>query len=78
MADPNVEYEKLVAEIHQAMLSHDGFENLRVEHNVVIIGRSGAKHQIDVFWEFKPAGMTYRTYVGSKNYQSIYRGSPLN
>jgi hypothetical protein len=75
MTDPNIEYEKLVAEIHQAMLNHDGFENLRVEHNVVIIGRSGAKHQIDVFWEFKAAGMIYRTCVECKNYRSAIKKS---
>jgi hypothetical protein len=75
MKDPNIEYEKLVAEIHQAMLDHDGFENLRVEHNVVIIGRSGAKHQIDVFWEFKAAGVIYRTCVECKNYQSAVKKS---
>jgi hypothetical protein len=64
------EYEKLVAEIYQGMLEFDGFETLRVEHNVKIKGKSGATHQIDVFWEFKAAGTTYRTCVECKNYKS--------
>ncbi|WP_161632475.1 restriction endonuclease, partial [Tolumonas lignilytica] len=70
MTNVNTEYEKLVATIHQGMLNYDGFDNLRVEHNITLIGKSGAKHQIDVFWEFKAAGTTYRTCVECKNYSS--------
>lgn len=65
----DTEYELLVAKIHQGMLNYDGFENLRVEHNVTLTGKSGAKHQIDVFWEFVAAGITYRTCVECKNYR---------
>ncbi len=70
LTNVNTEYEKLVATIHQGMLNYDGFDNLRVEHNITLIGKSGAKHQIDVFWEFKAAGTTYRTCVECKNYSS--------
>ncbi|WP_417508728.1 restriction endonuclease [Methylophaga sp.] len=69
MGNSNTEYELLVTELYQGMLNFDGYENLRVEHDVVIRGKSGATHQIDVFWEFKFAGVTYRTCVECKNYK---------
>lgn len=75
MSNPNTEYEKLVANILQGMLEFDGFENLKVEHDVKITGKSGATHQIDVFWEFKAAGTTYRTCVECKNYKSAVKKS---
>lgn len=55
------------------MLNFDGFENLRVEHDVTITGKSGATHQIDVYWEFKAAGTTYRTCIECKNYKSAVK-----
>ena len=73
MNNKNIIYEKLVAQIHQGMLKYDGFENLRVEHDVTLTGKSGATHQIDVFWEFKAAGMIYRTCVECKNYNSAVK-----
>lgn len=75
MTNRNTEYERLVAEIHQGMLDFDGFENLRVEHDVTITGKSGATHQIDVYWEFKAAGTTYKTCVECKNYKSAVKKS---
>lgn len=75
VTDHNSEYEKLVAEILQGMLEFDGFENHRVEHDVTITGKSGATHQIDVYWEFKAAGITYRTCVECKNYRSAVKKS---
>ena len=71
--NPNTEYEHLVAQIHQSMLQYDGYENIRVEHDVKIIGKSGASHQIDVYWEFKAAGTTYKTCVECKNYTSAVK-----
>lgn len=73
--NPNIEYEKLVGEIHQAMLKYEGAENLIVEHDVKIEGKSGATHQIDLFWEFKLAGVKYRTCVECKNYKSPVKKS---
>lgn len=75
MSNRNTEYELLVARILQGMLKYDGFETLRVEHDVVLTGKSGATHQIDVFWEFKAAGTIYRTCVECKNYTSAVKKS---
>lgn len=73
LLNKNTEYEQLVAQIHQGMLGYDGFENLRVEHDVTLVGKSGATHQIDVYWEFKAAGTTYKTCVECKNYSSAVK-----
>ncbi|WP_196799880.1 restriction endonuclease [Mariprofundus ferrooxydans] len=73
MNNRDTEYELLVARILQGMLKYDGFENLHVEHDVVLTGKSGATHQIDVFWEFKAAGTIYRTCVECKNYASAVK-----
>jgi len=75
VANKNTKYEILVAQIHQAMLDYDGFENLRVEHNVTLTGKSGSTHQIDVYWEFIAAGLTYRTCIECKNYSSSVKKS---
>ena len=75
LTNQHTEYEKLVTEIYQAILEYDGFDNLRVEHDVVIKGKSGATHQIDVFWEFNAAGVTYRTCIECKNYKSAVKKS---
>lgn len=75
MSNSNTEYERLVARIPLGMLKYDGFENLRVDHDVTLVGKSGATHQIDVFWEFKAAGTIYRTCVECKNYTSSVKKS---
>ncbi|MCG9620682.1 MULTISPECIES: restriction endonuclease [Vibrio diabolicus subgroup] len=73
----NTEYELLVAQIHQGMLQFDGVENIAVKHDVTITGKSGATHQIDVYWEFKLAGVTYRTCIECKNYRSAIKKSQV-
>ena len=59
------------------MLHSDGVENINVLHNVKIIGRSGASHQIDVYWEFKLAGVTYKTCIECKHYNSSVKKSHI-
>lgn len=67
-------FEILTQEIYQAFLDFDiseyGYKKTQVQHNVKIKGKSGAKHQIDVFWEFKLAGIDYCTLVEAKDWKS--------
>jgi len=63
----NIEYEKLVQEIYDALHEAEGSKAI-VLHNTKIEGRSGCKHQIDVYWEFERAGQTFRVAVECKNY----------
>ncbi|EHQ06282.1 restriction endonuclease [Leptonema illini] len=66
---PGTEYEILTKDIFKEILSQDSVENLRVEHDIIIPGKT-TSHQIDVFWEFKIAGVTYQTIVQAKHWNS--------
>lgn len=67
-------FEKLTQEIYQAFcdfdISENGFKKVQVQHDVKLQGKSGATHQIDVFWEFNLAGVTYKTLVEAKDWKS--------
>ena len=68
MVSLSTDYELLVRDIHAALLRNDAVENIAVQHNVKIKGRSGAVHQIDVYWEFKLAGVKYKTCIECKHF----------
>lgn len=70
MFNLDTEYEKLTREVYEEILKSDGFDTITVQHNVNIVGKSTQKHQIDVYWEFKVAGITHRVAVECKNYTS--------
>lgn len=64
-------YEKLVQETYQALLDQEShIKNIVVQHDVKLTGKSGASHQIDVYWEFKLADTIYRTCIECRNYAS--------
>ncbi|OQW66505.1 MAG: hypothetical protein BVN28_00670 [Nitrospira sp. ST-bin4] len=65
-----IEYELLTRVVYEAILKQDGVTNVNVQHNVPLKGRSGVEHQIDVFWEFKQAGIPHRVLIECKNYAS--------
>ncbi len=62
----SIEYEKLTQEIYQDLLAKDGLTT-EVKHNVKIQGKA-TSHQIDVFWEYKIAGVKHRVAIECKNY----------
>jgi len=66
----SIEYEKLTQSIYQAILSNEGFEQIKVEHNGKLVGRSGVEHQIDVYWKFKLANVEQSVLIECKNYSS--------
>ena len=70
MLNLDTEYEKLTREVYEEILKADGFDTVSVKHNVNIAGKSTQKHQLDVYWEFKVAGITHRVAVECKNYTS--------
>ena len=49
----NIEYEKFAQEIYNEILKNLYVKNMEVMHNVKLIGKSGQKHQIDVYWEYQ-------------------------
>nr|WP_277403455.1 restriction endonuclease [Achromobacter insuavis] len=56
--------------IYQEILRREGAGTIDVKHNVSLVGRSGVGHQVDVFWQFKQAGVTHRVLIECKNYTS--------
>ena len=65
-----IEYERLTQAIYQEILAKEGVNTVKVEHNVSLAGRSGVEHQVDVYWEFKQAGIAHRVLIECKNYAS--------
>jgi hypothetical protein len=61
------DYELLTRGIFQQLLNQECIPNILVEHDCV---KQGIKtgHQIDVYWEFKLGGITYRNVVQAKNW----------
>ncbi|MCB9278404.1 MAG: restriction endonuclease [Lewinellaceae bacterium] len=68
MANKDVEYELFVKSVYQSILRIDGMEGLSVDHNVMIKGKSGCEHQIDVYFELRIAGEIQRFAIECKNY----------
>ena len=64
----STEYELLVRDLHQSLLTTSLVRSISVEHNAKIRGKSGALHQIDVYWEFEAAGVRYKTCVECKHH----------
>lgn len=64
----NIEYELFTREIYQQLVDSDVVKTTKVQHNVKLEGRSGQKHQIDVYWEYNIAGSKHQVAIECKNY----------
>ena len=64
----STEYELFVKDILEKINVASGWENLKLQHNVVLTGKSGASHQIDIYWEFTAGIFTHK--VECKGYSS--------
>lgn len=62
------EYELFTREIYQQLVDADTIKATKVQHNVKLEGKSGQKHQIDVYWEYEIAGITHKVAIECKNY----------
>lgn len=72
-----IKYEKLVQGIFNAILNQESVTNIKVEHDVKVQGKT-TKHQIDVYWEFKQGGITYKTIVQCKDWNNpVIKGELL-
>lgn len=63
------EYELFVKSIYESFLRQDNLTT-DVEVHKKIQGKSGAEHEIDVFWQFEIAGKTYKTAIECKHFNS--------
>jgi hypothetical protein len=73
----SVAHLSVVRDLHAALVKNDQVENVDVRHNVRIKGRSGATHQIDVYWEFRIAGVAYKTCIECKHYNNKVKKSEV-
>lgn len=62
------DFEVFVASTIRGMAQLDGLKNIKVQHNIQMIGLSGASHQIDVYWEFELAGITWKSVIQAKDW----------
>lgn len=62
----STEYELFVRDIQQILLKAQALESIRVDHNIKLKGVSGQEHQIDVYWEYRIAGVTHRVALECK------------
>lgn len=64
----NTEYEKFAQEIYQELANSQGITT-EVKHNIKLTGKSGQKHQIDVYWEYTKDGIQHNVIIECKNYK---------
>lgn len=64
----NIEYEKFAQEIYNEILKNLYVKNIEVMHNVKLIGKSGQKHQTDVYWEYQYDNTIFKIAIECKNY----------
>jgi hypothetical protein len=65
--NPGQELEEYIQSTYRFLLNMKD-EGVDVERNVYLAGKSGAKHQIDVFYQFKNAGITHRVAIECKDH----------
>lgn len=66
--NPNTEYELFTQSVYQQLLNYQHIGITKVKHNIKLKGRSGCKHQIDVYWEYEKDGNIHRKAIECKNY----------
>lgn len=72
--NPSTEYERFAQEVYQQLLSCQHPNIVIVQHNIKLEGRSGCKHQIDVYLEYEKDGVNHRVAIECKNYnRRVYK-----
>lgn len=73
MVNTGKEYEIFVSSIQQAILHADLLainKNIKVEVDKRIIDNCGIERQFDIYWEYELGGITYKTVIECKDYNS--------
>ena len=69
MKNTGKNYESLVEQVFLELMRQDNVENIKVEKNKVLQGKS-TKHEIDVYWEFKVGSINYVTIIQAKDWEN--------
>jgi len=67
------EYELFVAKLQQALLNAETIttqKNIQVEVDKKITDNCGIERQFDIYWEYELGGITYKTVIECKDYDS--------
>lgn len=62
-------YEHLVQDIYREILRSEGVNNIKVEHDVTLKGKT-TDHQIDVYWEHEIGNSKFRMIIQAKDWKS--------
>lgn len=74
MANDGKQYELFVASLQQALLNAENVttqKNIAVETNKKILDNCGIERQFDIYWEYELGGLTYKTVIECKDYNSF-------
>lgn len=67
------DYEQFVALLQQALLNTESIteqKNIEVQLNKKIVDSCGVEREFDLYWEYELAGITYKTVIECKDYNS--------
>lgn len=66
-------YEQFVALLQQALLNAENItnqKNIKIQLNKKIIDSCGIEREFDLYWEYELGGITYKTIIECKDYNS--------
>ena len=73
MTNDGKQYELFVANLQQALLDAENVttqKNIKIETNKKILDNCGIERQFDIYWEYELGGLTYKTVIECKDYNS--------
>lgn len=72
MKNSGKSYELLTQWIYQQLLDYQnkGYRKIEVQHDILLLGKTGVEHQVDIYWEFELAGVMYKTIIEVKDWQT--------
>jgi hypothetical protein len=73
MSHDGKDYEQFVALLQQALLNAESVtlqKNIEVQLNKKIVDSCGVEREFDLYWEYELAGITYKTVIECKDYDS--------
>ena len=73
MKNDGKDYEQFVALLQQALLNAEIIteqKNIKIELNKKIVDSCGVEREFDLYWEYELAGITYKTVIECKDYNS--------
>ncbi|MDF2883799.1 MAG: hypothetical protein K0R54_4363 [Clostridiaceae bacterium] len=62
------EYESLIKYVYDELSSYSK-NDIKVERNIKLVGKSGCEHQIDVYYEFLVNGITHKVVIECKDHK---------